>query len=93
MNYITDLRTEQINNFMSEFDDLRCVSEREIVEGLKRIIGEEPAVDFEYKSNTALNEATGAIKFDKELVKIHILYSYVDDGNIPKIGKKSYIVG
>jgi hypothetical protein len=88
------LRTQQINNFMSSFDDLRSVDTLEIEEGLKKILGETPGVDFEYGVDHLVNETTGKDDRNVELKKIHVLYSYIDDDDKkPKIGKISYIVG
>jgi hypothetical protein len=93
MNEIVQLRTAQINNFISQFDDLNIVDVDELKEGLKMILGETPAVDFEYETEFALNETTGTEDRKTNLKKIHILYSYIDSNNVPKIGKMSYIVG
>lgn len=94
MDEIKNLRTQQINNFMSQFENLNDVTVDEIVDGLKTILGgETPAVDFEYGIDYQLNEDTGDEDRIEELKKIHILYTYFDDGDKPKIGKLSYIVG
>ena len=93
MNEIVQLRTQQINDFISSFDDLNDVDVKQIEEGLQRILIEKPAVDFEYGVDYVLNESTGEEDRKHELKKIHILYSYIDDIGNPKIGKMSYIVG
>ena len=92
MNEVKLLRTKQINDFMAGFEDLKNVNTDEIEEGLKQILMETPAVDFEYGVDYQLNEATGDEDKIHGLKKIHILYSYVED-DMPKIGKMSYIVG
>lgn len=90
---IKQLRTQQINNFISSFDDLKDVTVKDIEEGLQSIIGEKPGVDFEYGAEHVLNEATNEDERKVELKKIHILYSYFESDGKPKIGKISYIVG
>lgn len=93
MDEIKQLRTQQINNFISSFDNLKDITVKEIEEGLQNIIGEKPGIEFEYGAEHFLNEDTKQDERIVELKKIHILYSYFElDGN-PKIGKISYIVG
>ena len=48
MNEIKALRNKQINDFMATFDNLKNVDTDEIIEGLRQILVETPAVDFEY---------------------------------------------
>jgi len=94
MNDVKLLRTQQINNFMAQFDNLKDITVDQIEEGLRGILIETPAVDFEYGVEYQLNEATGDEDKIHELKKIHILYTYIDeDVNLPRIGKMSYIVG
>ncbi len=94
MDEVKLLRNQQINNFMASFDDLNNVTVDEIKEGLKNILQETPAVDFEYGVDYQLNEATGDEDRIQGLKKIHILYSYFDDDEMkPKIGRMSYVVG
>lgn len=94
MDEIKQLRTQQINNFMSQFDNLNDVTTDQIEEGLKDILeGETPGIDFEYGVDFMLNEDTGDEERTNELKKIHILYTYDNGTDIPGIGKLSYIVG
>ena len=93
MNEVKLLRTQQINNFMSSFDNLKDVSVDEIAEGLQKILIEKPGVEFEYGVDYQLNEATGDEDRIQELKKINIFYTYIeDDATHPKIGKISYVV-
>ena len=88
------LRTQQINNFMAGFTNLKDVDVTEIEEGLQKILIEKPGVEFEYGVDYQLNEATGDEDRIQELKKINIFYTYIDeDINRPKIGKISYVVG
>jgi len=94
MNEIQQLRTQQINNFMAQFDNLNDVTVDVISEGLKTILGgETPGIDFEYGVDYMLNEDTGDEEKLEGLKKIHILYTYDNGTNVPGIGKLSYIVG
>lgn len=88
------LRTQQINNFMAGFTDLKEVNVDEIEDGLQKILNEKPGVEFEYGVDYQLNEATGDEDRIQGLKKINIFYTYIDeDVNQPKIGKISYVVG
>jgi len=94
MDDIKSLRDQQINNYMSSFEDLREVDVKIIKEGLKQLLGEEPGIEFEYGVDFSVNEATGENERKNGLKKINVLYSYVDlSTDLPTIGKKSYIVG
>lgn len=94
MNEIKALRTQQINDFMASFDDLRNVDTKQIEEGLKEILIETPGIQFEYGVDFELNESTGDEDRIQNLKKIHILYTYMDNDTLtPKIGKISYVVG
>jgi len=90
---IKQLRTQQINNFISSLDNLKDVTVKEIEEGLLDILNEKPGVEFEYGAEHILNEATKKDERIVELKKINILYSYFDSTGQPKLGKMSYIVG
>lgn len=90
---IKQLRTQQINNFISSIDDLKDIEVTDIENGLLEILGEKPGVDFEYGVEHILNEATNKDERKVELKKINILYSYFESDGKPKIGKISYIVG
>jgi hypothetical protein len=94
MNEIKALRTQQINDFMASFDNLKDVDVKQIEEGLKQILVETPGIQFEYGIDYELNESTGDEDRIESLKKIHILYTYMDNDSLtPKIGKISYVVG
>jgi hypothetical protein len=93
MTEVQQLRNQQINNFVSQFDDLKDLTVDEIKDGLRNILGETPAVEFEYGVDYLLNEATEKEERKHELKKINIFYSYFDLAGVPKISKLSYIVG
>lgn len=89
---IKELRTKQINDFMSQFDNLRETDTEIIIDGLKTILGEEPGIDFEYGVDYQINEDTGEEERRKDLSKIHIYYTYMNEENKFRASKISYIV-
>ena len=89
---VKELRTKQINDFMSRFLNLNDVDTDLIEEGLRNILGEKPGVDFEYMVETPLNETTGEMERKKKLSKIHIYYSFIDETNKMCASKVSYLV-
>lgn len=89
---VRELRTKQINDFMSQFEDLNSVDTQILENGLRNILGESPGVDFEYGVEHTLNETTGEDVRLKKLDKIHIYYSYISDDNKVNVSKISYLV-
>lgn len=89
---VKELRTKQINDFMSMFDSLKETDTDMISEGLHDILGELPGIDFEYGVDEMLNEATNKIEKIKDIKKIHIYYTYTDEENDLRVSKISYIV-
>jgi len=89
---VKDLRTKQINDFMSQFDNLNETDTEVISEGLQQILGESPGIDFEYGAETVLNESTGEEEIKGALQKIHIFYTYTDEEDDLRVSKISYIV-
>ena len=69
------------------------VSATEIKNGLKNLLGEEPAVKFNYKSEKKMNETTGkAERTPQELDSIEVYYSYIGDDNNLHAEHMKYIV-
>jgi len=89
---VKELRTKQINDFMSQFDSLKETDTDMINDGLKDILGEQPGIDFEYGADEILNEDTGETERVKDIKKIHIYYTYQDEENDLRVSKISYIV-
>jgi len=89
---VKEIRTRQINDFMSQFEDLNSIDTQIIESGLKTMLGESPGIDFEYGVEHTLNETTGEDKRLKKLEKIHIYYSYIDDYDKVRVSKISYLV-
>lgn len=97
--YIHDLKVQQVNTFISNFDNLEEVSVSEIKKGLKNILGEEPGVEFEYEVNRSLNEngdferdSLGRLKKDEKLKKIKVFFTYISETHEPKFDGLTFIV-
>ena len=89
---VKELRTKQINDFMSQFDSLKETDTKVIGEGLKTILGEEPGIDFEYGVDMVMNESSGEEERVNDIKKIHIVYTYTDEEDDLRVSKISYIV-
>jgi hypothetical protein len=98
--YIHELKVQQVNNFISSFDDLEDVKVSDIKRGLKEILGEEPGVEFEYIVDRPLNETTGEYEKDskgniqriEKLKKIKVFFTYIDEQHTPKFDGLTFIV-
>lgn len=51
----------------------------QIKEDMRRFLGEEPGVDIIYKKDAMVNEFTGEAKEFKDIAKILIIFTDVDD--------------
>jgi hypothetical protein len=92
MNEIKNLKEKQINDFIYSIDTSEA-STSEIKLGLKRFLGEEPAVKFNYNQTISINEKTGEkTRKDSELESIEITYTYVGDNDQPTFGSCKYII-
>ena len=92
MNEIKNLKEKQINDFIYEID-LNNASVSEIKLGLKRFLGEEPGIKFNYTSPILINETTGEKeRKDKELESIEIFYTFIGDNNQTTFGSCKYII-
>lgn len=89
---VIDLRTKQINDFMSQFESLKETDTVMISDGLRSILGETPGIDFEYGADTILNESTGEEETISDIKMIHIYYTYSDEEDDLRMSKISYIV-
>lgn len=91
MNEIKNLKEKQINDFIYEIE-LNNASVSEIKNGLKRILGEEPGVKFNYKRELSMNETTGKVeRKESELDSIEIYYTFIGDDNQTHFGTMKYI--
>jgi len=89
---VKELRTKQINDFMSQFENLKETDTVMISIGLKDILGEEPGIDFEYGADKIMNESTGEEDIIRGIKTIHIYYTYTDEENDLRVSKISYLV-
>jgi len=89
---VKELRTKQINDFMSQFENLKETDTEMISEGLHTILGELPGIDFEYGVDMVVNESSGDEERVKDIKKIHIYYTYTDEESDLRVSKISYIV-
>lgn len=81
MNDIKQFKEKQINEFVSNnlnFDNPEDINVSQIKMGLRNLLGEEPAVRFNYKGDTIINEVEGTKKHIKKLESISIVYTYQD---------------
>ena len=92
MNEIKSLKEKQINNFIYEIE-LNKASTSEIKNGLKKILGEEPGVKFNYKREIKINETTKEKeRKESELDSIEIYYTFIGDNNQSQFGTMKYII-
>jgi len=92
MNEIKNLKEKQINDFVYDIE-LKGISVPDIKLGLKRILGEEPGVKFNYIQESTINETTGKTeRGESELESIEIYYTYIDDNNQTTFSSCKYII-
>jgi hypothetical protein len=86
-------KEQQINNYILTNVNLTHAGTVDIKTGLKNLLGEEPAVKFNYKQNMKINETTGKVeRLDNELESIEIYYTYIGSDNLQHAAHMSYIV-
>lgn len=60
----------------------------QITEDMKRFLGEEPGIDIIYKKDVMVNEFTGEAKEFKQIDKVQIVFTDLDD----KFKKLEFII-
>ena len=86
-------KEKQINDYIYTNIDLNKSGTNDIKNGLRTLLGEEPAVKFNYKSNMKVNETTGKVeRLPNELESIEIYYTYIGSDSNPHAGHMKYIV-
>lgn len=60
-----------------------------IKEDLRKFLGEEPAIDVIYKKDVMVNEFTGEAKEFKDISKIHVVFTDMDE----RFKKIEFLVG
>jgi hypothetical protein len=79
MDEIKNEKEKQINNYISNnlnFENPNEISSRKMKEELKNILGEEPGVKLNYRSEELLSETDGKKKRIETLESITIVYTY-----------------
>ena len=93
MDNIKYFKESTINEFIKNNINLTHTGVKDIKNGLKALLGEEPAVKFNYKENMKINEDTGKVeRLQNELESIEIYYTYFGIDNMPHAGHLTYII-
>ena len=79
-------------NYIYNNINLSHTGSSDIKNGLRQLLGEEPAVKFNYKQNMKINETGQVERLPNELESIEIYYTYIGSDNNPHPGKMTYIV-
>lgn len=86
-------KEKQINNYIHDNISLVHATTRDIMQGLKNLLGEEPAVKFNYRENMKLNEKTGILeRLSNELESVEIYYTYIGSDNMQHASHMTYVV-
>lgn len=83
------MREELISNFISGVNFSGEWSQKDIKEGLKKILGEEPAIKFNYTKDARINEVNSEAYEVNILESIDIMFSPQLD-NVVK--KKTFLI-
>ena len=82
-----------INDYIYNNINLTHAGTSDIKNGLRNVLGEEPAVKFNYKENMKINETTGKVeRLQNELESIDIYYTYIGSDNNQHAGHMKYVV-
>lgn len=95
MDNIREFKEAQINSYLSSVDG-DAINANIIKEDLQRLIGEKPAVWFNYKQETLVTEDGSRTKKLEKLESVTITFTYetiIDGKLIPVPVKKTYIIG
>lgn len=93
MDDIKIFKEKAINDYIYSNINLTHAGSTDIKRGLKNLLGEEPAVKFNYKENMKINETTGKVeRLQNELESIDIYYTYIGSDNMQHASHMKYIV-
>lgn len=93
MDDIKIFKEKAINDYIYNNINLTHTGTSDIKHGLRHLLGEEPAVKFNYKPNMKINETTGKVeRLDNELESIEIYYTYIGSDNAPHAAHMKYVV-
>ena len=94
MDELKMFKEKAINDYISQNINLDHTGAKDIKTGLRDILGEEPAVKFNYKQIMKINETTAKVeRLPNELESIEIYYTYIGSDNNPHASHMKYIVG
>lgn len=93
MDDIKIFKEKAINDYIYNNINLTHTGSSDIKRGLRQLLGEEPAVKFNYKQSMKINETTGKVeRLPNELESIEIYYTYIGSDNLQHAGHMKYIV-
>jgi len=93
MDDIKIFKEKAINDYIYNNINLTHTGAPDIKNGLRNILGEEPAVKFNYKQNMKINEINGKVeRLPNELESIEVYYTYIGSDNAPHASHMKYIV-
>ena len=93
MDDIKIFKEKIINDYIYNNIDLTHTGVSDIRNGLRNLLGEEPAIKFVYRENMQINEVSGKReRLNNELESIEIYYTYIGSDNMPHASHMKYIV-
>lgn len=93
MDDIKIFKEKIINDYIYNNIDLNNTGLHDLKQGLRSVLGEEPAVKFNYKENLKINETTAKVeRMPNELESVEIYFTYEGSDNLPHAGHMKYIV-
>jgi len=93
MDDIKIFKEKIINDYIYNNIDLTHTGVSDIRNGLRNLLGEEPAIKFVYRENMQINEVSGKReRLNNELEAIEIYYTYIGSDNMPHASHMKYIV-
>ncbi len=82
-------KEQEINRYISDVLSEGYIDVSKIRRELKRVLGEEPAIELNYEKEKVLNEDGSETSSIERLSSVTVYYTY-DDGNEPRFGKLDY---
>lgn len=93
MEDIKNFKEKLINDYIYKIEDINKVKVSELKEQLKNLLGEEPAIKFNYVENLQINEDSGKLKrLENELESVEIYYTYTNSDNHQYASHLKYII-
>lgn len=93
MDDIKIFKEKMINDYIFANINLTHAGTNDIKQGLRQVLGEEPAVKLNYKQSMKINETTGKVeRLPNELESVEIYYTYIGSDNMPHAAHMTYVV-